>query len=287
MTQVTIIAQQSQVVVGEETLETVVSPLTPTKLEIWQPGMAPGGKTNDILVKSSDQDYDSEWTDQPIVDKLRFDLNAQETVATGEFAWNTDEGTVELGKLGNVVNYVGQETMLLCRNSTASAIPIGTAVRFAGSLGNSGRLLVAPMIANGTLPGYVFFGVTKESIAAGADGYVTTFGKIKGVDTRAWPDGTVLWCSPATPGGFTSTEPLAPNLKLAVAAVLNSAANGTLMVRWDTGRRLQDLHDVEANGSKVNGDTLEWKAANNRWQATNRLTLLEQRVAALEAIVSP
>ena len=39
------------------------------------------------------------------------------------------------------------------------------------------------------------------------------------------------------------------------------------MVRWDTGRRLQDLHDVEANGSKVDGDVLTYVSANNRWEA--------------------
>jgi hypothetical protein len=29
---------------------------------------------------------------------------------------------------------------------------------------------------------------------------------------------------------------------------------------------LQDLHDVEANGGKVDGDVLTYVAANNRWE---------------------
>jgi hypothetical protein len=229
--------------------------------------MAPGGKTSDILVKSSDQDYDSEWTDEPIVDKLRFDLTAAEVIGNGEIGWNADEGTLELGK-GGISNYIGQETMVLCRNnSNTVTIPKGAAVRFAGAVGNSGRIKVAPMVADGTLPGYVFFGVTDQAIAGGGDGYVTVFGKIRGINTNSYIDGDILWCDPANPGGFTKIEPQAPNLKLAVAAVLSAANNGAIFVRWDTGRRLQDLHDVEANGGKQNGDILTWDAGNNRWEA--------------------
>jgi len=130
----------------------------------------------------------------------------------------------------------------------------------------------------------VFFGVTDQAIAGASDGYVTVFGKIRGINTSAYVNGDILWCNPAVAGGFTKTEPQAPNLKLAVAAVINAANNGTIFVRWTTGSRLQDLHDVEANGTKDNGDTLEWVAASSRWQATDRLTLLEQRVTALEAL---
>jgi hypothetical protein len=279
--------QQVQVVTEESTPAVELSPPPPACLEIWQPGMAPGGKTGDLLTKSSDQDYDSEWTDQPIVDKLRFDLDAVEAVGIGELAWNADEGTLELGKNG-VSNYLGQETMVLCRNaSNTIVIPKGTAVMFAGAVGASGRIKVAPMIANGSLPGYVFFGVADQDILGASDGYVTVFGKIRGINTSTYVDGDILWCNPAVPGGFTKTEPQAPNLKLAVAAVVSARNNGTIFVRWTTGARLQDLHDVEANGTKDDQDILHWKASNQRWEPTSRLTLLEQKVAALETAVFP
>jgi hypothetical protein len=109
--------------------------------------------------------------------------------------------------------------------------------------------------------------VTAEAIAGSSDGYVSVFGKIKGINTSAYAEGTILWCNPAVPGGFTATEPAAPNLKLAVAAVISSKNNGTIFVRWTTGSRLQDLHDVEANGAKADGDVLTYVAANNRWEA--------------------
>jgi hypothetical protein len=224
----------------------------------------------------------TELGQRPDFEAVTFDQAAAVDVEAGQLAWNTDEQTLDLGKGGGVVLQIGSEILMLCRNSTGSEIPNGTAVRFAGTVGNSGRLLVAPMVADGTLPGYVFFGVTTEAIAPGEDGFVATFGKVRHVNTLLFEEGDILWCDPANPGGFTRTEPTAPNLKLPVAAVISKANNGILMVRSNVGQRLQDLHDVEANGSKTDGDVLEYDSANGRWQPTDRLTLLEARVTALE-----
>ena len=254
---------------------TVVTPPAAVSLIISTPGPAGppgpgvpiGGITGDLLVKSSNANYDTGWTAEPTVDALQFDLTAGIQPATGQLTWNADEGTLELGKNG-VSNYVGAETMVLCRNnSNTVTIPKGTAVMFAGTLGASGRIKVAPMVADGSLPGYVFFGVTDQAIAGASDGYVSVFGKIRGINTSTYVDGDILWCNPAVAGGFTKVEPQAPNLKLAVAAVVSAGNNGVIFVRWTTGARLQDLHDVEANGSKDDGDVLAWVAANSRWEA--------------------
>jgi hypothetical protein len=283
MTIVTVTQTQSTVEITEGDTLTAVPTVSTTAVEVNQAGVPPGGNPKDLLIKSSDTDYHSEWTSTPEVDALQFDLTAAvDPIGDGQVAWNADEGTLELGK-GGISNYIGQETMVLCRNnSNTVTIPKGTAVMFAGSVGASGRIKVAPMVSNGTFPGYVFFGVTDQPILGGEDGYVSVFGKIRGVDTSAYVDGDILWCDPAVAGGFTKVEPQAPNLKLAVAAVLRAANNGTIFVRWSTGQRLQDLHDVEANGSKDDGDVLAWNATANRWEPTDRLSLLEARVTALE-----
>ena len=241
-----------------------------------------GGAVGSLLVKNSATDYDITFTDQPTVDKIGFDQAAAESVGVGEVAWNDGEGTLDVGMKNGVVNQLGQELVLPCRNGGSTTLANGTAVRFAGTIGNSGRLVVDKMVANGTYPGYVFFGITTQSIAAGQDGYVTVFGKVRGINTNAFEEGDILWCNPAIPGGLTRTEPEAPNLKLAVAAVISKATNGILMVRADTGCRLMDLHDVDANGTKDDLDILNWNDTTNRWEPTDRLTLLEQRVTAIE-----
>lgn len=199
-------------------------------------------------------------------------IGAAEPTAVREIGWNTDEGTYDIRLDSNVLHRLGADQTTLCRNnSNTVAIPKGTAVMFAGTVGGSGRIKVAPMVADGSLPGYVFFGVTESIVPAGGDGYVKSFGEIKGIDTNAYLEQSILWCDPAVPGGFTATEPTAPNLKLAVAAVISSGDNGILMVRWDTGRRLADLHDVESNGTTADGDILRYNAALGRWENSSSI----------------
>ncbi len=201
-------------------------------------------------------------------------IGAAEPTTSQQVGWNTDKGTLDIGLLNGVISPLGQDIITLCRNDTASSIAKGTAVMFAGTIGNSGRLKIAPMVSDGTYPGYVFFGVTSQTIAAGADGYVRSFGEVKGVDTDIdeggvggqWAEGDILWCDPATPGGFTKFEPQAPNLKLAVASVVSVHNNGILMVRWETGSRLRDLHDVESNGPTGNGELLVYNSSASRWE---------------------
>lgn len=233
-----------------------------------------------------------EWTDNvdvpgtlDVTGVATFDtkisIGAAEPATSQEVGWNTDKGTLDVGLLNGVISPYGQDIITLCRNNTASTISKGAAVMFTGTIGNSGRLTIAPMVSDGTYPGYVFFGVAAQSIAAGADGYVRSFGEIKGVDTDIdeggvdgqWAEGDILWCDPATPGGFTKFEPLAPDLKLPVAAVVSVGNNGILFVRWDSGRRLQDLHDVDANGATTDGDILQYSAINSRWEHVTDVTL--------------
>jgi hypothetical protein len=282
MTSVTITTQTASVVVTSAQGVSVVPVTQLASIQIQRGVVAPGGVARDLLEKASGADYHTRWTSTPEVDALSFDLTTSIEPTKGQLTWNADEGTIALGK-DSIVNYIGEETVVLCRNASNTVeIPKGTAVRFAGTLGASGRLKVAPMISDGSLPGYVFFGITLQAIAGASDGYVSVFGKIKGINTEDYEEGDILWCDPTTPGGLINVEPAAPNLKLAVAAVISKKNNGSIFVRWSTGSRLQDLHDVEANGSKADGDVLEYDSTTSRWQPTNRLTLLEARVAALE-----
>ena len=201
----------------------------------------------------------------PVLQSIQLLTTGGNADTAGELAWNEDEQTLDIAKGGGTVLQVGQELSFLVHNGTANTIPNGSAVMYAGTNGNSGRLSVAPMIANGSLPGYVFIGVLTESIAADADGFVTTFGKVRGINTSIYPEDSILWADPAIPGGFTLIEPDGPNLKLAIAAVISAANKGTIFVRANTGQNLVDCHDVETSGAH-DGDVLTWNDAANRWE---------------------
>jgi hypothetical protein len=233
-----------------------------------QAGVPLGGNLGDVLVKATSTNYDTAWTDSPTLDKLGFDLTAAETVTPGQLAWNATEGTLDVGTPG-VTYQVGQELAFRCTNTSAGTLADGTPVMFTGSSSTTGYIEIGPMIANGTVPGYVFFGVTTETIATGATGYVTTLGKVRGINTSAYPEDSILWLSPTAPGTFQTTEPEAPNLKIAVAAVTKShPTDGIIFVRAETGRNISDCHDVEVGGGAYDREYLGWSETNQRWQPT-------------------
>ena len=158
------------------------------------------------------------------VNTLNLSTDTSLVAGVGQMTWNPTERTVDIGLDNNVVLQTGQEMLALVRNGTASDIVDGTVVMLTGSVGNSGRLVVAPY--DGTSDASLIIGLATESIAPGADGFVTSYGKIRGIDTSMWSDGTVLYVN----GGTLATTPTS-SLSMKIAAVVTSHTNGTLMVR--------------------------------------------------------
>jgi hypothetical protein len=147
--------------------------------------------------------------------------------------WNATDGTLDLGmNNGNVTQQIGLEQFF--RVKATAAITNGQCVMFTGTLGNSGVLLAAPV--SGTPEPQHIMGVATEDIAHNEFGFVTSFGKVRGVQTNGanygetWADGTVLYANPAITGGMTSVRPeLDPVI---VAVVVNAhASNGEFFVR--------------------------------------------------------
>ena len=161
------------------------------------------------------------------VNKLALSTDTNLTAGAGEITWSQDDRTANIGLGNGVVLQAGQEMMALVRNGTASTIADGVIVMVTGSVGNSGRLVVAPY--DGTSDASLIIGVTTESIVSGADGLVTSYGKVRGLNTSAWPEGTVLYVNNS---GFGLSETASLTMKIA-AVITSHAANGVLMVRVD------------------------------------------------------
>jgi hypothetical protein len=159
---------------------------------------------------------------------IEFDTTPTDTPTTqGTLSWDVDDETLQLVMNGSIMK-IGEDQYYPVKNQTGNNIPKGTAVRFAGTVGSSGRLLIAPYIADGSVPNSVFMGVTSEAIADGEDGKVMWFGRVRGINTNAFNDGDVLYASPTVAGGFTTVA----NDKVQVCAVINkSINNGVIFVR--------------------------------------------------------
>lgn len=162
---------------------------------------------------------------QTALPKVGFDLAAAQTVVEGQLAWNATDRTLDLGLGSDVVLQVGQEQLIGVQNYTGSTITNLTVCMYAGSIGNSGNFRVAPFSGTDVKK---LVGVATEDIPNGAVGFVTTFGKIRGVDTRAWSVGAILYLG--SNGSLTSTVPTS-GLKVAIAVVISSNINGTIFVR--------------------------------------------------------
>jgi len=198
-------------------------------------------------------------------DYFQLDTTYSNGFVVGALSWDQDNGTMDVGLSTTLKLKVGQDDVWYVKNQTGSPIAKGVAVYANGTLGASGRITVAPMIANGTIPAKYFLGITAEAIANGADGYVLAKGKLRQINTNAYNEGDVLWVSPSSAGALTSTEPTAPNLKLPVAFVVYKASNGILAIRATTGIRIEDASDVNYTGAADNS-FLVYNSSTGVWE---------------------
>jgi hypothetical protein len=209
------------------------------------------------------------FTDITYID---FDTTATISSAEGRLTWNADEQTLDLGLANGVVNQLGQEIHMYVK--AGEAINDGDVVYASGAVGNSGAIEVSKYIANNTIEEMYVVGIATQDISVGEFGYITVFGKVRGVSTNGsvfgetWTDGTVLYASPSAAGALTSVQPEAPDQDIAIAMVVSAhATNGTLFVRaFSQGYHLGEIHDVHVP-SPSNNNLLKWNATNERWEA--------------------
>ena len=206
----------------------------------------------------------------------------------GKIQWNSEDGTLDLNLNGGneVTLQVGQEVLYRVTNRTGSTIPNGTLVSAVGTIGSSGRIEVGLAVADGSLPSKYIMGVATEDIPDDSDGYVTHFGKVRGVNTtgasvgETWVNGDILYANPTQPGQLTKVPPQAPNLKTVIAIVINAHQSvGTLFVRPTYGSNLSQDELVELS-SLADGDTIIYNSSAGRFENQNtKLETLETFIA--------
>lgn len=191
---------------------------------------------------------------------------ANYSAAAGELFWNQEDRTLDL-ETGGTLLQLGQEQYFLVKNQTGNTIPNGQAVMANGTLGSSGRILASPSIGDGSFPSEFFIGIATENIANGEDGFVTSFGLVREIDTGMFSEGDVLYVDPLVAGGLSNTAPAAPNNIITAALVVNSSnTTGSIFVRPTFHDKLQTLQDVVLNGL-VDNSVLQWSSANSRFEA--------------------
>jgi len=155
------------------------------------------------------------------------------------------------------------------KNETGSTILKGKGVMAVGTDGNSGHILVDEMVADGTIIPRYFLGVLETDIENGGFARAIAFGELdqfntNGQNGETWANGQVLWCDPDSPGDFTITEPLGPNVKIPAAFILKASTQGKIQIRVQANEGVKDLYDTKID-SQVDGDVLVWDNTTGVW----------------------
>ncbi len=182
----------------------------------------------------------------------------------GGIYWDDARSTAAL-IMNGTLQHIGQDTFFYVKNSTGSSIAKGTAVRFDGTDGASGHLLIAPFLANGTYPSSYFMGVTAETIANGSFGQVMHFGELSGINTSGFTAGALLYASTSVAGGFQTTAPVAPNNIVLIAAAINSKNNGEILVRPTYGSNINTDEGIKIT-SVADKDLLQYQSGTGLWE---------------------
>jgi hypothetical protein len=200
---------------------------------------------------------------------IKFAANANHIASQRELTWNTEEGTLDIGmNHGGVILQIGEKTLYRVINQSGVNIANGALVVYDGTVGNSGKLKVK--LWSGAEPANTILGIATSALDNGETGYVTHFGKVRGIQTNggnyseSWVDGDILYPKPT--GGLTKTKPSAPDTKSTIAVVVNShPSNGMLFVRPSLASNLGD-DDLVQLTSLANGDILQYNSTNGRFE---------------------
>jgi hypothetical protein len=200
--------------------------------------------------------------------QIELDQTPTGTAGVGIIRWNDEDGTIDVGlKGGNVTLQVGQEQVLRVVNKTGVNLLESEykCVYISGAQGN--RLKVDLALSNNTVNSNKTIGLVTENINNNLEGFVTTVGLVRGINTtgslqgETWADGDVLYLSAVSAGSLTNVAPTTPNHKVVVGYIVRAhITQGSIFVKVDTGLAITELHDVNitaTTANKVIGSTTE------------------------------
>jgi hypothetical protein len=206
-----------------------------------------------------------------LADYVDFDTAAAAAGAVGRLKWNDQDGTLDLGvKGGNVTLQVGQEQLIRVVNKVGASLLEANyqCVKISGAQGQRPKVALAQ--ANNDLNSADTIGLVTETIADNQEGFVTTSGIVRNINTtgslqgESWNDGDVLYLSGTTAGQITNVKPSAPTHTVIVGFVIYAHINqGKIFVKVDNGYELDELHNVNIT-SPSNGQVLTYN--NGLWE---------------------
>lgn len=192
-------------------------------------------------------------------------ITFESATAGGVLSWNSIDQTLDITLNSQVTLQTGQEQLFYAK--ATAAIANGDVVMFAGAQGDHLLIAKADMQSVGFKPEYVI-GVATQSFSTNDFGFVSAFGKVRGLNTNGFTEGTILYLNPSVAGALTSTEPTNGSHVLQMAAVVKQhATQGTIFVRPTHKPHLDEIQGVNIS-SPTDGQALTWNASTSKWVNT-------------------
>jgi hypothetical protein len=167
---------------------------------------------------------------------------------------------------------VAKNLEFLAHNGTGVTITKGAIVYINGAVSGNPRITLSQ--ANNEVNSARTIGFAKADIASGANGFVISEGELENVKTiDADGSGIIgagiqIYLSPTVPGGFTQTEPSAPNHLVYVGVITRASTgvnlDGRILVGIQNGYELEELHNV-AISSPAAKQVIKRNAGNTLW----------------------
>lgn len=169
--------------------------------------------------------------------------------------------------MNNITMQIGEEMFIYGRAS--NDIVDGQVIVVTGAWGTTGVVTFEPAPI-GTTNADTIIGMATEPIAKNSFGRITAFGTVHGLNTAALGDGNAVYYDPTVVGGYTTTLPSAPNLKMQVGVVTKAAGgtNGSIQVNVIHGETLSGLSDVQIT-TPTGGQLLTYNQTSGYWKNTS------------------
>jgi hypothetical protein len=197
---------------------------------------------------------------------VQFGLTPTVPTVTGAMFWDSGNKSPTINLDTDVALQLGQENVALVYNGTGATITNGSVVAVSGAQGQRPSVVLAD--ADSEALSAPTLGIATEDISNGAEGFVTTFGFVRGINTSAFTAGAPIYLS-QTAGQFTATRPSAPAHTVALGWVIKvNASSGEVFVNINNGWELDELHNVLIT-SPTSGNTLIYDAVAGVWENAN------------------
>lgn len=209
--------------------------------------------------------------------KLTLAGNASPSYAAGALYFDTgNDALTFFNGDSNIGLQIGREEWIQVVNSSGSSIANGSAVYINSSTGGIPTIALAQANSGTTT---ICAGLTTETIANGATGYVTTLGVVHTLNTNAFVVGPI-YLSATTPGAITQTIPSAPNYRYRIGFVTAvSATVGSIFITPSTASlgngTANQLFGMNTGGTAQEVKSIVGSAATGQvvTNATNSITL--------------